>query len=239
MLATMNKRKKIKLLSFDLDNTLWPCKPTIIAAEKKLYTWMQQQVPKITQSFDIEQLRMKRMRFLEQRPDLAHDMSNLRIESLKSLALEMSLSADWVMDAFEVFYEARQQVTLYDDVVPVLDELQTQYRLSALTNGNASIEKTGVAHWFEFSVSAADVGQQKPHPQFFETLLQLAGLDACEVLHIGDDPHRDIQGAFDAGIRSVWLNRAGQPWPYDACQADQQIESLRVLPEILHEMQAN
>ena len=231
--------EKIKLLSFDLDDTLWPCKPTIMAAEKKLYGWMAQRVPEITDRFDIESLRSHRMAFMRQRPELAHDMSALRIESLKSLAAEMNLEANWVQEAFEVFYHARQQITLYDDVAPVLDALQQQYRMTALTNGNASIEKTGVSHWFEFSISAAEVGQQKPHPLFFEAMLSRAGVSAGEVLHIGDDPYRDIFGALDAGIRSIWLNRAGQSWPHEEYQADHQIDSLAELPEILREMQVN
>jgi len=231
--------RKIKLLSFDLDDTLWPCKPTIMAAERKLYEWMQQRVPAITQYFDIESLRTHRINFLQHRQDLAHDMSALRIESLKALASEMQLESDWVNEAFDIFYQARQQVTLFDDVAPVLDSLQKEYRMTALTNGNASIEKTGVAHWFEFSVSAAEVGHQKPHPLFFRTMLNRAGLDASEVLHIGDDPYRDIYGAYDAGIRSVWLNRAGQSWQPEDYQADRQIETLAALPEILREMQAN
>ncbi|MES0327234.1 MAG: HAD family hydrolase [Gammaproteobacteria bacterium] len=235
----MSKTKKIKLLSFDLDDTLWPCKPTIMAAEHKLYEWMQQRVPEITDCFDIETLRSHRLNFLNTRQELAHDMSALRIESLKALAAEMKIDSDWVNEAFELFYEARQQITLYDDVSSVLDALQPQYRMTALTNGNASIEKTGVAHWFEFSVSAAEVGHQKPHPLFFETMLNRAGLAASEVIHIGDDPHRDIQGAYDVGIRSIWLNRAGQPWQHDDYQADRQIESLSALPEILREMQVN
>ena len=235
----MNASSQIKLLSFDLDDTLWPCKPTIMSAEHKLYAWMAQRVPEITSRFDIEALRSHRMAFLQQRQDLAHDMSALRIESLKSLAAEMNLDSDWVQAAFEVFYQARQQITLYDDVAPVLDTLQQQYRMTALTNGNASIEKTGVSHWFEFSVSAAEVGHQKPHPMFFETMLNRAGLSADEVLHVGDDPYRDISGAVDAGIRSVWLNRASQSWPHEEYQADHQIDSLAKLPEILREMQVN
>ncbi|MDH5387752.1 MAG: HAD family hydrolase [Gammaproteobacteria bacterium] len=235
----MTDQKKIKLLSFDLDDTLWPCKPTIMSAEHKLYQWMQRRVPEITRNFDIESLRTHRINFLQQRQDLAHDMSALRIESLKALASEMNIESDWVSEAFSIFYQARQQVTLYDDVAPALDVLQQQYRMTALTNGNASIEKTGVSHWFEFSVSAADVGHQKPHPLFFETMMNKAGVGASEVIHIGDDPQRDIKGAFDAGIRSIWLNRAGQPWPHNDYQADWQIETLAVLPQILSEMQAN
>jgi len=235
----MNHAPKIKLLSFDLDDTLWPCRPTIMSAEQKLYEWMAQHVPEITERFDSKALRTHRMAFLQQRQDLAHDMSALRIESLHALATEMKLDSGWVQSAFEVFYQARQQVTLYDDVAPVLDALKQQYRMSALTNGNASIYETGVSHWFEFSVSAAEVGYQKPHPQFFETMLNRAGLAADEVLHIGDDPYRDIFGARDAGIRSVWLNRTGQSWPSEDYQAERNIETLSALPEILREMQAN
>ena len=229
----------IKLLSFDLDDTLWPCKPTIVSAERKLYHWLQQRVPEITDRFDIETLRMNRLDFLRQRQDLVNDMSALRIESLKALATEMKLASDWVLEAFDVYYQARQQITLFDDVAPVLDVLQEDYRMIALTNGNASIDITGVSRWFEFSLSAADVGFQKPHPLFFETVLNRTELAASEILHIGDDPMRDIQGAFDAGIRSVWLNRTGQTWQSEAYQADHQIESLADLPEILREMQAN
>ena len=230
---------KIKLLSFDLDDTLWPCMPTIMAAEQALYDWMQQRVPEITARFDIEGLRQKRIELARLRPELKHDISALRIESLKALAAEMELASDWVPSAFTLYYEARQQITLFEDVPPVLDALQADYRLVALTNGNANIEKTGVARWFEFAVSAADVGYQKPHPQFFATVLERAGLNAEEVVHIGDDPVRDISGAVDAGIRSIWLNRAGQPWPQDEYRADRQIATLAELPEILSELQAN
>lgn len=235
----MSSFQKIKSLSFDLDDTLWPCKPTIMAAEQRLYHWMQQRVPEITRRFDINSLRTHRMAFMKQHQNLAHDMSALRVESLSALAKEMKLNSDWVDDAFEVFYQARQQITLYEDVTSVLDELQSEYRMIALTNGNASIEKTGVAHWFEFSVSAAEVGHQKPHPLFFETMLDKAGLAANEVLHIGDDPYRDIFGAVDVGIRSIWLNRNAQAWQQDGYQADRQITSLLELPKILREMQAN
>lgn len=235
----MTEPGKIKLLSFDLDDTLWPCKPTIMQAERTLYEWMQQRVPEITSRFDPQALRSHRMNFLQQRQDLSHDMSALRIESLKALAQEMKLETGWVNEAFDVFYQARQQITLYDDVTPVMDALKKQYRLIALTNGNASIDKTGVAHWFEFALSAAEVGHQKPHPRFFAGVLERTGLDAGEILHIGDDPYRDISAAFVAGIRSVWLNRLGQPWPHGEYQADREIESLTALPEMLNELQAN
>lgn len=227
---------KIKLLTFDLDDTLWPCGPTIMAAEKTLYRWMQVHVPEITHLYDMEALRARRQEFLQKKPHLAHDMSKLRIESLQALAQEMNLDDDWINEAFEVFYEARQKITLYDDVAPALDLLQQAYRLAAVTNGNADIEKTGVDKWFEFSVSAAEVGQLKPHPGFFDMVLARAGVTAAEILHIGDDQHRDIFAASQAGIRNVWVNRSNQPWQHAECEADVHISSLAELPRVVEEL---
>lgn len=209
-----------------------------MAAETSLYRWMQAHVPEITDLYEMETLRSKRIEILNQRPDLAHDMSKLRLESLQVLAEEMGLSDGWIHEAFEVFYEARQKISLYDDVAPALDLLMQDYRLAAVTNGNADIVKTGVARWFEFSVSAAEVGQQKPHPEFFKAVLFRAGVTTAEVVHIGDDQHRDIYGASQAGIRSVWVNRSDQPWEHAECTADVHIRSLAELPAVVEELDA-
>jgi putative hydrolase of the HAD superfamily len=230
---------RIKLLTFDLDDTLWPCKPTIIAAENRLYEWMQQRVPQITERHDNEALLHKRRDFMQRRPDLLHDMSKLRIESLKALSDEIGLEYDWIEEAFEVFFLARQQVDLYSDVAPALDRLSTEYTLVAVTNGNADISLTGVDRWFNFSVSAADVGHQKPHPLVFQTAMAKAGVAPDETVHIGDDEQRDIFGASEAGIRTVWLNRSDRDWNHTECEADHHIRSLAELPEILRNMQYN
>jgi putative hydrolase of the HAD superfamily len=229
----------IKLLTFDLDDTLWPCRPVIMAAEQELYAWMQQRVPEITQRHDSKALFHKRRDFMQQRPDLLHDMSRLRIESLKALCDEIGIGDEWVDEAFEVFFRARQRVELYPDVAPVLDNLSAEYTLVAVTNGNADIDMIGIGHWFEFSLSAAEVGQQKPHPLVFETAMARAGAAAEETVHIGDDEHRDIFGAREAGIHTVWLNRSDRDWSHTECEADHHIRSLAELPEILRQMQYN
>ncbi len=78
--------KVIKVLSFDLDDTLWPCFPTIERAEKLLYKWLSDQVPVITQHYDIHQLRDKRRSLLNSHAEFAHDLTELRIKSFEMLA---------------------------------------------------------------------------------------------------------------------------------------------------------
>ena len=230
---------RIKLLMFDLDDTLWPCKPTIIAAEETLYAWMQKRVPQITERHDSDALLHKRRDFMRERPDLLHDMSKLRIESLKALSDEIGLDYGWIDEAFDVFFHARQRVELFEDVAPALQTLSAEYRLVAVTNGNADIALTGVDRWFEFAVSAADVGYQKPHPLVFQTAMSKAGVTPAETVHIGDDEQRDIFGAYEAGVRTIWINRSDRDWNHTECEADHHIRSLAELPEILRKMQYN
>ncbi len=226
-------QQKIKVLSFDLDDTLWPCLPTILHAEQQLYQWLQQNVPQIPRGYSSEQLRAKRLSCLEQHPECAHDLSALRILSFKQLAEEFSLDHQWIQPAFDIFYAARQQVSLFDDVKPVLDELSKRFQLVSLTNGNASPVATGINHWFDFSLSAASTGKRKSEPDIYWQVQKQAGISATQMLHIGDHPEQDVVGAQLAGVFAVWLNREQRPWPLPEHQPDAEIHSLFELITLL------
>ncbi len=229
--------RKIKVLSFDLDDTLWPNLPTILNAEDLLYQWLKQNVPQITDRYDSRQLRDKRLSCLEKHPEFSHDLSALRLLSFERLAEEFSLSKEWMQPAFDVFYSARQQVTLFDDVKPVLDELSSRFQLVSLTNGNASTVETNVDHWFNFSLNSASVGKCKSEPDMYWHVQKIAGISAGQMVHIGDHPKQDVAGAQSAGVYAIWLNREKQPWPLQQaqeCKPDAEIHSLYELPALLN-----
>jgi len=228
--------KSIKVLSFDLDDTLWPCFPTISHAENLLYQWLSDHVPEITESYDMQQLRAMRGELLKRNPDLAHDLSRLRIRSFQLLAEEFALSEDWIEPAFEVFYSARQQVTLFDDVKPVLDGLARSYQLVSLTNGNADTVKTGVDHWFDHSLNSASIGKLKSEPDIYQEIQKLTDIKAHQMVHIGDDPQHDVSGAKAAGAHAIWLNRQQKQWQLDSCQPDAVISNLYELPGIIERL---
>ncbi|VAW61492.1 hypothetical protein MNBD_GAMMA08-2128 [hydrothermal vent metagenome] len=216
-----------KLICFDLDDTLWPCMPTIEFAEQTLYDWLAKNKSTITNKYSIEQLRVKRKQLITAQPALMCDLSAARRVHLKQLAAEINDTDEWVETAFNIFYEARQNVSLFDDVVPVLSSLKKNYTLAALTNGNAHINKTGLAEYFDFQISAADVNAAKPDPAMFYRAMQIAGVNFSETLHVGDHPTHDILGARNAGIDSVWIRRFNQKWDLDAQEPEQQFLDLR------------
>ncbi len=227
----------ITLLTFDLDDTLWPCMQTIMRTEAVLHQWFEQYHPTISQHYSIQQLRDKRQQLLKSHHAIAHDFTALREQSLLDLAIEMNYSSkkeqQFIHDALALYTQERNRVELYEEVIPTLESLKKDYKIGAVSNGNADIVRIGLGHLFDFSWSARDAGKQKPHPIVFDSLMKKYHKQADEIIHIGDDPENDIQGAQQSGIRAIWLNRNHTTWPQSLNPPFIEISQLNQLPAIL------
>ena len=53
-----------------------------------------------------------------------------------------------------------------------------------------------------------------------------------QILHVGDNPVDDVQGAVDADFQAIWINRSQNPWPLDAADPHE-ISDLSELIELL------
>ena len=208
--------------------------PTIQYAEETLYQWLAQNFPRITDHHSSEDMISIRKQFMLQDERFAIDMSLMRYEFLKRLALEAGYDSKAVSDAgFEVFYEARQQVSFYDDVLPCLQRLQSRFRLGAISNGNANVEKVGLGHLIEHSVSASESKVAKPNKLIFQDLVERFGVPANRVLYVGDHPEFDVIGPQDAGLQAIWINRENNVWPEHLRQPRYQISNLHELELLL------
>jgi FMN hydrolase / 5-amino-6-(5-phospho-D-ribitylamino)uracil phosphatase len=201
------------VLSFDLDDTLWPVGPVIAAAERQLLSWLRERHPGIVSGHDLESLRALRDDVAQRFPERSHDLTFLRHRALKDLFGAAGHAESLADAALEVFFSARNRVELYDDVRPALSRLRARYRLFAVSNGNADLHRCGIGDLFAGHVTAIAAGAAKPDARIYAALLEMAGVEAAQVLHIGDDPLADVIGATRAGMQAVWLNRDGREWP--------------------------
>ncbi|MEJ2328385.1 MAG: HAD family hydrolase [Gammaproteobacteria bacterium] len=64
----------------------------------------------------------------------------------------------------------------------------------------------------------------------FELVIDRTGAVPHEVLHVGDDPARDIVPARELGLVTAWINRHGQQWPDTLEAADHRMETLDEMP---------
>jgi len=202
-----------RVISLDLDDTLWPIAPVLAAAEGELSSWLATHHPRAMQGHDIDSMRRLRARVASLHPGQSHDMTFLRRQALTLQFAAAGYAPGPVEEALEVFMRGRNRVELYADVPAALGRLRGKYRLFALSNGNADLERCGVAHWFDGHITAAAAGAAKPDARIFAALVRAAGVPAGEVLYVGDDPLADVVGATRAGLQSVWLNREARVWP--------------------------
>ena len=209
----MFEAARVKAITLDLDDTLWPVWPVIERAERSLLSWLQANAPDTATLYAMPgALRKIREAMVDLRPDLLHDLSALRRESIRH-ALEQSGDDPALAEpAFDVFFAERQKVELYEDALPTLEFLIRKFPIVAITNGNADIHKTGVGKYFRAAFSAREFGVGKPDARIFHAGAQAAGVAPSEVLHVGDDPHLDVVGALGAGMQAFWLTREGNPW---------------------------
>lgn len=212
----MLDRGKIRAITFDLDDTLWPIWPAIERAEKALLQWLADNAPLTAELFDnAAALREIRGEITTSRPDLAHDLSAMRLEAIRLALHRAGDDPSLAESAFDAFFVARQQVELFEDALPALEYLSARYPLVSISNGNADLQRIGLGRFFRATIHAREFGVGKPDPRIFHAAAGAVDVLPDDVLHIGDDATLDALGALNAGMQAAWLNRADALWPHE------------------------
>lgn len=227
---------QITVIAFDLDDTLWPCMPTIHRAEDTLYRWLAEHYPRITDRINPVQMVEHRREFSTRELHYAVDMTTMRCDFLQHLGDTHDYDGERLSkNGFDVFFEARQQVDFYDDVLPCLQRLKQKFRLGAISNGNASVEHVGLGHLIEHAVSAADLMVAKPDRLIYQHLAERFEAPPEEIVYVGDHPLYDVVGSIEAGYHAVWINRENIPWPQHLPAPKHQVTDLHQLEVLLND----
>ena len=109
---------------------------------------------------------------------------------------------------------------LYDDSLDAISAVKTVASIGMITNGPTNIQQPKIdlleiEQHFPFILISESVGIWKPDPGIFRMALDRAKISAEDAIYVGDSPIADVPGAHAAGMRSVWINRAGVDWTGD------------------------
>ena len=232
----------IKLITFDLDNTLWEIDPVIVQADHAMRQWIAEHVPEAVARLEWEQFKSLRQRIVEQHPDIAYKPTFLRKKMLyqvfRDVELEHAHAEHMSEQAFDVFFQQRNQITLFHTAEDLLRQLSRQYRLIALTNGNADLERIGIAAYFVAHFNADKVARPKPWPDMFQAALVFAGVQPQEAIHIGDHPDEDVAAAAALGFHTIWFNPPYHP-ERPEFTPEYQTRDLRDIPALIAQIEAN
>jgi putative hydrolase of the HAD superfamily len=120
----------------------------------------------------------------------------------------------------------------------VLHELKKDFRLGLITNGapdiqGAKIDGSNLASFFEAIIISGNHGFGKPDLRIFRLALERLKVVPREAVMVGDSLDRDIVGARDAGIRTIWINRHNRTLTDRHPVPDIELMDLRDLPTLL------
>jgi putative hydrolase of the HAD superfamily len=106
----------------------------------------------------------------------------------------------------------KNELKLWPGVLDLLSDLRREgLRLALLTNGFAETHREKIAQLelndaFDRLFIADEVGMLKPDPRLFRYACKQLGVEPAAAAMVGDRYERDIVGAADAGLYTVWLN---------------------------------
>ncbi len=208
-----------RLITLDLEDTVWPCKLVIRAAEEAVLDWLTVRAQRLAALHDRQSLREHCLRLMAQRLEIAHDLALVRQLSIASLLEDLGYPPDLAGQLGEqslaVFMVHCNHIEPYPDAAPVLRRLAVDYQLVSITNDNADQELTLLAGLFHYHITAARAGAAKLDPVVFDLALRLTGTGPWECLHVGDEPYLNVEAARCLGIEAIWINRLGRTWSDD------------------------
>lgn len=226
----------VKVISFDLDDTLYDNVPVIKAAEAWLLQALKHHHPEST-LLNAESLAAIKRQILAIEPELSHDVSALRLRILTQGLSQQGLTDTTARQLAEQFYQGflteRGKIQVPEISHQVLTELGQRYQLAVITNGNLPIENTALAPYFPRVLRAGIDGRMKPAADMFDVLAEQAGVKHSEILHIGDHINTDVLGAVHAGCQAIWLNDQGRSAANLQCLPHVELERLEQMLELL------
>ncbi len=227
----------IRAVSFDVDGTLWDFDMVMRRSLQETLLELGRLRPEGAAGLTVERVIEIRDRVYEERRGSVTDLIAIRREGFReALRVTSGGSNDEELASHltDVYLHHRYaQEVPFEDVAPTLEALRGRYKLGVLSNGNSYPKQLGLEDVISFGVFSQDHGGvEKPDPRLFQIAIEEAGCSPGEFVHVGDSLESDVNGARNAGVRSVWINRNGDE-NGAGVEADAEISSLRELLVLL------
>ena len=223
----------IKGVIFDLDHTLFDRYATFRATLDNLYNTIRDQIPeRVSLEEFSEGVISSEQKYIYHSFDLiAEDVYK------KGLLLEkLSGREFW---GYVCEYCWTKAAVKYPFTEPMLIKLREMgLKIGIITNGSvgtqkAKIELLGIDKLVDETIICGTLGVQKPERLPFDVMCERLGLNANELLYVGDNPINDIMAARNAGYIPVWVKTLGT-WEFeDIERAEYEVDTVAEIPELV------
>ena len=202
----------IKGVLIDIDNTLYAYKP---AHKKALETCYEFFIKESQISFSFKEFSEK---YTKKRREVTERLKpqgacRSRFFAFQSLFEDMKVPQAFnkALKYEKLYWESfMKHIVLFEDALYFLKQCKEKNLLvCAISDMQAyfqvrKLQILGVDDLIDYLVTSEEVGSEKPEAVIFETALKKMNLEAHQVIMIGDDKEKDIQGAKTVGIKYLY-----------------------------------
>jgi putative hydrolase of the HAD superfamily len=234
--------RRIELVLFDLDDTLHD--------DTYAYSNAAEEVAReVAAEHGIDALALKAAYIAESEGfwhrlsplDLKVKLASLRTSmwqaALESVGVDDAQLAQRSADRYKS-YRAKY-FTLFPGAIDLLRALRERgNKLGIVTNGLSETHREKIAilrigEYFDAIFLADEVGMVKPDPLLFAHACRTLGGSPSHAAMVGDRYDRDIRGAQEAGLFTIWLNVRAEELPPGAGPPDATCSSIADVARIL------
>jgi len=151
-------------------------------------------------------------RNLKRHPELLHDDTvwhRFTEEIFIGLGGPAEIASECATE-IEQGWEVSENFELFEDAMPVLDELRAaDLRIGLVSNGIRDLHAFVAHHRLDVdaAVGSRAHGRVKPHPTIFQAALEQLGVEPHDAAMVGDSLEEDIEGARALGMRAILIDR--------------------------------
>lgn len=135
------------------------------------------------------------------------------VKAVFSQRMSVEVFGNYFDEVFE-FFRSAEAWELFSDTEAGLRNLHSRkFRLGIISNFDSRLydllANLRIEHFFEHVTLSWNVGAAKPEPAIFRRALETMGAPSTRAIHVGDSLRDDVEGARQAGLRAVLLDRRG------------------------------
>lgn len=223
----------IKIIVFDLDDTLFPEREFVRSGFQAVGEW-------ILNKYGVPGFFEVAWKFFAQG-------NRGKIFNLVLAEIGIEDNPQIIQELLQIYREHKPQISLFSDARWAIDYFKGHKKLAAITDGYLITQRNKVAALeiassFEAIVYSDEYGREnwKPSPVPYLKVMELTGFQGSECVYVGDNPHKDFVTAKKLSWLTVQIDRQDGEYsknrPTPGYEADRTILSLTELEAILSEM---
>jgi len=191
-----DRLKNVKLIAFDLDNTLYDETMYFNHSFKIITQYLENEF-----NIDPKKSGKSLWKILRKNGKHYHRLFD-------DLLIEYKVEPKNLQNLLYLFKSVNKKLFLFPNVRNLLRELEKRYQLSMITSGMHEVQKNkikllNIQNFFDPVIYSSLLKKDKPDQIPFRELMKLTKINAEDIVYVGDNPFDDFIAPNNLGILTI------------------------------------